>query len=202
MEEARRACFGRGSQHDHDVSTTQTNYNWRYTNDQETEQQQQKKRKSKRTATTLRGDKNKSFSVCLGRNTLRRCELRRVGPVSEQQLSGGRVQRERTRREEEEVLTVGRGGGGLSRDAVGATRRAKGGVYRRGERVLDVHTARRAEANTSGCRLNVAPMHQRCRLVAPWRPHPIAVVVSPSYLPPPPPPKKKKRPVSAVELRS
>ena len=79
MEEARRACFGRGSQHDHDVSTTQTNYNWRYTNDQETEQQQQKKRKSKRTATTLRGDKNKSFSVCLGRNTLRRCELRRVG---------------------------------------------------------------------------------------------------------------------------
>ena len=86
------------------------------------------------------------------------------------------------------MLTVGRGGGGLSRDAVGATRRAKGGVYRRGERVLDVHTARRAEANTSGCRLNVAPMHQRCRLVAPWRPHPIAVVVSPSYLPPTHPP--------------
>ena len=124
-------------------------------------------------------------------------------PVSEQQLSGGRVQRERTRREEEEVLTVGRGGGGLSRDAVGATRRAKGGVYRRGERVLDVHTARRAEANTSGCRLNVAPMHQRCRLVAPWRPHPIAVVVSPSYLPPTHPPlqiylKKRKKSVLCV----
>ena len=49
------------------------------------------------------------------------------------------------------MLTVGRGGGGLSRDAVGATRRAKGGVYRRGERVLDVHTARRAE--------DAAPQH-------------------------------------------
>ena len=100
------------------------------------------------------------------------------------------------------MLTVGRGGGGLSRDAVGATRRAKGGVYRRGERVLDVHTARRAEANTSGCRLNVAPMHQRCRLVAPWRPHPIAVVVSPSYLAPPHPPThqiyKEKKSVLCV----
>ena len=99
------------------------------------------------------------------------------------------------------MLTVGRGGGGLSRDAVGATRRAKGGVYRRGERVLDVHTARRAEANTSGCRLNVAPMHQRCRLVAPWRPHPIAVVVLPSYLPPTHPPLQiyfKKKSVLCV----